>query len=424
MTALDDLAAGRYGPSSNGATPGVAAIRRALFEDAQNTRDADGPARIEVPGTSGLLHRGVPVVLFSERGAGKSTVALTVDVSAAAAGEKVLYLDRENGAALTRVRVEGILAAHDAWPDVLASERWVGRHYAELGRWAPDDYAEAIAGLGFTVVTYDSWREFLTQLGLDPNADKDISAFIGLAVTPLTRRGLSVRLLDNVGHEHVDRPKNSGAKLDAIPQAYKVITTSRFSPLEVGAVRVTCTRSRYGDVGRDWTMRVGGGVFDLPQTATEAPDARRARRVQEGREKFREACIRALGEDAPQGRDRLIAGARERGAKGGTGTLRGWLAELAADPATGLVQGPDGYELTPGPESRGHSEATPWPLPVRGQGSGHPSVRPPLESCANGCSPTSPTTRTRTSRGSATPSPTTSRAPCSASSNGWSTTTA
>jgi hypothetical protein len=181
-----------------------------------------------------------------------------------------------------------------------------------------------------------------------------------------------VKLLDNVGHEHTDRPKNSGSKLDAIPQAYKIVTTSRFSPTEVGAVKLTCTRSRYGDKEREWTMRVGGGVFDLPQTASEAPDAKRARAARQVRETFRTACVAALQEQAPLGRDPLIDAARKRGVKRRNDALRDLLAELVADEASGIEQTPDGYALRGGPEDRGQGGATPWPLPVRGPGAGPP----------------------------------------------------
>ena len=80
----------------------VAEIRRALFDDAQDTRDASGPAREEVPGTGGLGYRGTSALFFGERGHGKSIVVVTIGLAAAAAGEKVLYLDRENGGAWTR----------------------------------------------------------------------------------------------------------------------------------------------------------------------------------------------------------------------------------------------------------------------------------------------------------------------------------
>ena len=375
-------------PSQNGArraapSETVLAIRRALLEDAQDTRDVVGPAREEVPGTGGLLYRGVSALIFAERGQGKSTVAVVVGVGAAAAGERVLYLDRENGAALTRERTQGILDANPEWGDPLADGRFVGRHFPEFrSSWRSEDYGEAIAGAGFTVVLYDSTREMLDQLGLDPNSDSDLSAFHALAVTPLRRRGVAVALLDNVGHQETHRPKGSGTKLDAAEVAYKVVTTSRFSAVETGRIAITCTRSRYGDQDCEWSMPVGGGVWEPPRATTESPDARSTRKAREGREAFRLACAAALRERRPQGRDALIAVVRRRGIRRRNATLRDWLSDLAADPTSGIDSGADGYDLTaatPGPETRGHSGATaaadpPGPLapPISGARAGDP----------------------------------------------------
>lgn len=152
----------------------AASIDRALFEDPQKTGDADGPARIEVPGSGGLCHSNQAVLFFSERGAGKSTVALTIGVSVAVAGGTVYYFDRENGAALTMSRVEGILEDHD-WPDVVEQERFVGRHYPVLDKgWQPEAFGEVFAARGVTLVIYDSLREANSQLGGDSNLDADI----------------------------------------------------------------------------------------------------------------------------------------------------------------------------------------------------------------------------------------------------------
>src|SRR4051794_41351785 len=103
-------------PSTNGTakvTNGVSRIRRALLEEPLATHAGGDVVRQEVPGTCGLLHRGVAATFYGERGGGKSSVTVAIGVSAAAAGERVLYLDRENGPALTKARVEAILDAHD-----------------------------------------------------------------------------------------------------------------------------------------------------------------------------------------------------------------------------------------------------------------------------------------------------------------------
>ncbi|MEO8092060.1 MAG: AAA family ATPase [bacterium] len=356
-------------------------ISRALFDEPQATTDATGPAREEVPGTGGLCYRTQAVVLFSDRGAGKSMVAKIIGLSAAVNGERVYYFDRENGAAMTRDRIESILDAND-WTDVLEEGRFVGRHYPRLDRdWDPDQFGEAIADRGFTLVIYDSLREAISQLGGDSNSDADISCFIDLCVTPLVRRGIAVLILDNTGHEAKNRPKGSGSKLDAIPQAYKVKATEPFTEVQAGRVELTCTRSRSGDVDRRWTARVGDGTYEVPAARDEAPDVKAARKHHERREEFRRACVEALREQAPRGRDDLISAVRERGVKGRNSKLRRWLQGLAADPSSGLVSGPDGYALTPGPEKAGHPgatppEGTPGPTPSRREGGPGPGPGP------------------------------------------------
>jgi hypothetical protein len=341
--------AGEGAPAADSET--VLAIRRALLEEAQDTRDESASTREEVPGTGGLVYRGVGVVLFGERGQGKSTVQLVIGLGAATAGEKVLYLDRENGVALTRERVEAILDANPDWGDPLADGRFVGRHYPELrSAWRGEDIGEAIGGAGFTVVMYDSTREMLNQFRLDSNKDDDLSDLHSRLVTPLRRRGIAVVLTDNVGHQDTHRPKGSGTKLDAIEQAYKVMTTTRFSAVDVGRVAITCTRSRLGDLDREWSMRVGGPVWELPEAAVDSPAVRKREKLEEGRERFRLTAVAALRENGgPLGREALYAAIRIRGEKGRSTKWHGWLKELAADPASGIAPTPDdGYGLHEG----------------------------------------------------------------------------
>lgn len=350
-------------PDDAGVTAAVAAIRRALFEEARDMRDATGPAREEVPGMCGLGHRGVAATFFGERGGGKSTVALVLGVSAAAAGERVLYLDRENGPALTRDRVGGILEAHPSWGDPSADERFVSKHYPRLERgWSPEAFGEAITGEGFTVVIFDSVREYLAQLDIDAHRG-DVSPFINLAVTPLVSRGACVFLTDNVGHQDPSRPKGDGGKLDAVPQAYKVKAEESFTPDRTGRVGIVCTRSRFGDIDREWTMRVGGGVFETPSGHSEAPDAVERTSELEATEEFRQACVGALRERSPLGRDALFSAVRERGAQGRNETLRKRLDSLVADPTSGIGHTSKGYCPTSWPQDsgpgRGHPAASP-----------------------------------------------------------------
>jgi 5S rRNA maturation endonuclease (ribonuclease M5) len=321
----------------------VTRIRRTLFEDALDVRDAGETIREPAPGTAGLLHAGIATAIWADRGKGKSSVALTLGMAHAAAGGRVAYLDRENAPSLSKARLSTIAEAN-GWPDLLEQERFVCRHYPAVERWTGEDVAEAIGGLGFTGVIYDSLREFLGQLGLDPDSEKDVTAFFTIFVTPLLQRGLWVLLLDNVGHTEKGRPKGSATKLDAAAQGYQIETTSPFNPEKIGALKITCKRSRYGDEDRVWTMRLGGGLFEVPHTISDSPEAKRAQAASEDRERCRRAAIDVLQSDGPLGRDPLLAAIRKCGV-----TLpksaRDLLADLASDPASGIEHAPSGYQI-------------------------------------------------------------------------------
>ena len=245
---------------------GVDAIREALFVKAENAWENDSAARVEVPGSCGLLHRGIPVSLFGPRGEGKSTGGQTVGMSAAMAGERVLDLDRENGAPLMRDRIRCAVAARSDFEEATLRERFVPLAYPHIDpKWQPEDFAEAIRSEGFTVVLFESVREFMAQLGLNPNHEGDYTVMHTLLGTSLAEVGITPVFMDNIGHENRDRPKGSASKLDATPQAYQVTATSKFSAAQTGEISIRCTRSRFGDIGRSWRMLVGGGVWTLPE---------------------------------------------------------------------------------------------------------------------------------------------------------------
>ena len=248
------------------ASPAVEAIRKVLFEDTQDAWDATGPAREEIPGSSGLLHRGIPVTFYGPRGQGKSTVALTLALSAVDAGERGAYFDRENGAGLNRNRLMDALAARAEWSEEAIRPNFSMRVWPQLrADWSPDDFGAAIEAEGFSFVVFDSVREMLHQLGLSEDSASDYSRLHDLLGSSLASRGITPVFLDNVGLKDGKRPRGSSSKLDATPQGFQVVTVDPFSPVATGTIKIVCTRSRYGDENRAWRMMVGGGKWGLPQ---------------------------------------------------------------------------------------------------------------------------------------------------------------
>ena len=347
--------------SSGEVSDAVAAIRKALLENSLDPRDSEGSAREEVPGTDGLLHRGIPAIFYGDHGEGKTWAVLLACMAAADAGERIVYFDYENTAPLLRENVEDILDAHGReWP-----ERFEVRCYPQLSQhWSPKEFAEALAD--FSIVVFDSLRAFMAALHLDENSTPDVSKFVDIFCTPLAQEGITVVVLDNVGHEEKGRPRGANAKFDAFPQGFGVRTASPFSSLELGAVEIECKRSRLGDFGRTWAMPIGGGKYEAPHARTESPTAQRARRAHEGREEFLRACLAVLGERAPLGRNSLMKAVREKGIKGRDGMMRDWLSELAADPTSGLASDPqEGYSLAKGGDGP-NGAAHPRPIPSEG----------------------------------------------------------
>lgn len=80
------------------------------------------------------------------------------------------------------------------------------------------------------------------------------------------------------------------------------------------------------------------------------------------REEFRIACIAALEEEQPLGRNRLLEKVKEDGITGRTETLRDLLTDLAKDPDSGLDSTDWGYVLSYGP----NGGAIAGPPPPRG----------------------------------------------------------
>ena len=182
----------------------------------------------------------------------------------------VLVLDRENGPALSRVRLDDAVKFDPELDEAKLREFYDARHWPEFDKgWNPDDYADLIAGRGFKVVVYDSVRELLGQLRLSSNSDDDWSRLYGLLATPLIQRGITPVFLDNIGNVASERPRGTAAKLDAASQGYRIWTRQEFTPEITGVVGIDCSRSRLGDIGREWRMTVGGGRWELPTESTE-----------------------------------------------------------------------------------------------------------------------------------------------------------
>jgi len=274
--ALEGMSAEEYAATVEGGDEEATAkahdkIAAAIFDDAPSVWDGDlGEARQPIPGGCDLLLEGVASYFFGARGSGKSTVVDTIGWNVAMHEVGVLVLDRENGPALSRSRLDDAVKFNPDLDEAKLREFYDARHWPEFDKdWDPDDYADLIDSRGFRVVVYDSVRELLRQLRLSSNSDDDWSELYDLLATPLIKRGITPVFLDNIGNVATERPRGTAAKLDAAPQGYRIWTRQEFAPEITGVVGIDCARSRLGDIGREWRMTVGGGRWELPTESTE-----------------------------------------------------------------------------------------------------------------------------------------------------------
>lgn len=275
----DEYAAAVEPPKSGGTAgePGQAAkIKAAIFDTAQSAwEDNLGDARVPIPGSCDMLIENTAHYFYGGRGSGKSTVVLTLGMSVAMRGCKVLMLDRENGAALTRSRMDAAMTHNpNAFEEDTLREHFDALHWPEFRKdWNPEEYAEVIAervGEG-GVVVYDSVRELVNQFRASNNSDDDWSDIYAMLATPLIHRGIASVFCDNTGHQATERAKGAGAKMDAAPQGYRIWAREEFAPEMTGVVGIECNRSRLGDIGREWRQTLGGGLWELPTESTDNP---------------------------------------------------------------------------------------------------------------------------------------------------------
>jgi hypothetical protein len=305
------------------------------------------PPRTYVPGCRGMLVASKRHHVAAERKTGKSLAFGVVQaVNTIEAGGTVVVLDRENGADEYARRLDDVLKARSASPELIAAVEERFRYYAwpnmNLAWGKNAAYPEAFAGVD--LVIFDSSRKFLTNVGLKEDLSDDYSRFTDDLIDPLSRNGIAVLILDNTGHDAKDRARGSSAKGDLADITFTLKMKADFNRDQAGRLELACRESRFGDVHGTWTMELGGGAYGY----WERPE-------EDGREVFRLALIDVLLEQAPLGRDRLLKAARAKGAAGTEEVLRSWLSDLASDPTSGIQRTSQGYV----PEGWTESPSTP-----------------------------------------------------------------
>ena len=171
-----------------------------------------------------------------------------------ARGEKVVYVDKENGPRIMRQRLElmGVdPAARDkliryapfptAGLDIPTVEAWE----AMLDRERP------------ALVVFDSWVGFLAACGMDENSAVDIAAWSEAYAAPARSRGIAVLILDHVPKADSRSARGSGRKLDYVDVQYEQ-TATPFDRQTVGLITLKKRKDREACLPGSQAFRVGG----------------------------------------------------------------------------------------------------------------------------------------------------------------------
>jgi hypothetical protein len=280
-----------------------------------------------LPKSEGMLIKGRRHLIAAPRKEGKSIAMLAHWARIALEEERVMILDRENGAQTYAERLDAIIQAWDLGARDLTRLRR-NLHYYEFPRLRPID-GEYLADLarGAAVVVFDSQRMFLTDLGLRESESDDYAEFMTIVIEPLFRAGVATVILDNTGHNDRSRSRGTSAKGDLNELLFTLKAEDDFSKNRQGKVKLILAPgdSRFGTEG-EWEMHIGGGAFSEWKRVGDDRPIDPA---------FQKAAGSALLDAGVEGlsQTKLLDSIRATGLTFSNAIGRDWLYRLAADPA-------------------------------------------------------------------------------------------
>jgi AAA domain len=337
----------------NGADPGVDAEPGSFAARVESKRVdlvalvKEGiPPRAYHAHSDGMFVKGKRHLIAAPAKTGKSIVCLAHWTRLALAGERIVVLDRENGA---DVYAERLAAIMDAWGLTKAKRSLVQKNliYVDYPVLKREDAAELVRylrdDLAADLVCFDSQRLFLTDYGFSERDTDDYSRFMGYCVDPLHRVGITTVLIDNVGHGDDKRARGTSSKGDLNEQLFSLRVPHEFDRSRRGTAQLVLERSRFGDRG-SWRMAIGAGEFGEWES-----DAERSEKIVASIAQTKPALKPTVYEvlraaEGPMGLHKLLGRVRAKEVKvGRSADAKRVLSEWVADPAEPLRHVEGGY---------------------------------------------------------------------------------
>ena len=192
--------------------------------------------------------------VFSGPANGKSWVALRLAVNAMERGERVLYLDLENGKRIIAERLQELGVGDDL--DELFY--YVAFPALDLSDDARREYEGLLDALQPDLIVFDSWVNFLVASGLDESGNTDVERWGNAYLTPARTRGCTTIILDHVGHGNTNRARAASRKKDLVDVQWKLTKRGGFDRSKVGRIDLTLEKEREGWLTEDVSWSIGG----------------------------------------------------------------------------------------------------------------------------------------------------------------------
>lgn len=200
-----------------------------------------------------FLHEATAAVVSGPTGGGRSALVQACSYDAARAGLRVAYLGSEVTEAEFNARAGDLARRRGDLVDaelqaLLANVRYLDLASVLVAAWDdPAVWVQGVVGL-FDVVLMDPLSSVASTLGFDfDNSNAEFVRFYDRIVQPIVGAGVTVVMLDNVGHafDAKSRPKGVSAKLDRVDLAFSCKRRAQPEALIVKAEKVRSVRAPF-----------------------------------------------------------------------------------------------------------------------------------------------------------------------------------